>query len=78
MFLKNATLTGAITTATVVSEASLRGVDFTKYPGFSAEGYAVAHLIGWVHNTYAPTNDPYGVTATVDADSPGLSTRPHT
>ncbi len=69
VFLKNATLTGAITTATVVSEASLRGVDFTKYPGFSAEGYAVAHLIGWVHNTYAPTNDPYGVTATVDADS---------
>lgn len=67
--LKNATLTGAITTATVVSEASLRGVDFTKFAPFTNEGAAFAFLIGWVHNTYTAVDDPFGITATLDAES---------
>jgi hypothetical protein len=67
--LTNATLTGAITTATVVSEASLQGIDLTAFGPFTNEGAQYHQYIGWVHNTYAATSDPYGITATLDATS---------
>jgi hypothetical protein len=61
--LKNATITGAITTATVTHALGPNGEQITmKTP-------ELYKLIGEVNNTYCATKDKYGVTVSLDAGS---------
>jgi len=60
--LKNATLTGAITTAT------------TEHPLFNNEEITsdtpeFYYLLGEINNTYCATDGPYGISASLDANS---------
>jgi len=60
---KNATITGAITTATVKHALGPKGEEITSK---TPELY---HLVGEVNNTYCATNEKYGVNVSLDGKS---------